>query len=339
MEGREARGRQVTRISGHPGFRRHAMIRCHPPSQSPAKRMAYPVRFHFSRGAPLVCLVVLLLGADISGAGTVTGQFKLESGGMIAPEAATAYPVREQYDARTESVEIVLSRAPFSVDPDALNPHIEAINQEAVRQDNYILLWVTPDGQVSMNATFAATMTQYLDRTGAGGGLRATLTTNTTGLIAGRIFTPEPVKVMSGDSYTCDITFAVDVVRPAAGTLLPPGGGEPGRAFAALMASAKKKNWPAFRDSVSERLRKILDDDYRTPEENLEYAVGFLQMSLPRSDRKVTRGTLRGTVATLEIEGDMFPGQKAVYFVRMVKSKGAWLFDGASLAGLVKQKR
>lgn len=315
------------------------MIRCHPHLRGSARRITDPVRFHVSCGALLVCLFVLLLGANISGAGTVTGQFKLESGGIIAPEAATAYPVREQYDARAESVEIVLSKAPFSFDPDALNLHVEAINQEAVRQDNYILLWVTPDGQVSMNATFAATMTQYLDRAGAGGGLRATLITNTPGRIAGRIFTPEPVKVMSGDSYTCDITFEVDVVRPAVGTPLPSGGGVPGRAFAAVMASAKKKNWPAFRDNVSERLRKIFYVDYRTQEENLEYAVSFMQLSLPKSGMKIKRGTLRGTVATLEIEGDMFPGQKAVYFVRMVKNKGAWLFDGATLAGLVKQKR
>lgn len=315
------------------------MIRCHSASRNPAKRITDPVRFHVSRGAPLVCLFVLLLGVNISGAGTVTGQFKLKSGGMIAPEAATAYPVREQYNARTESVEIMLSKAPFNVDPDALNPHVEAINQEAVRQDNYILLWVTRDGQVSMNATFVATMSQYLDKTGAGGGLKAILTTNAPERIAGRILTPEPVKVMSGDSYMCDMTFEVDVVRPTAGTPLPPGGGEPGRAFVAMMASAKKKNWPALRDSVSEGFRKLFDADYRTPEENMEYAIGFLQMSLPKTNRKVTRGTLRGTVATLEIEGDMFPGQKAVYFVRMVKSKGAWLFDGAALAGLVKQMR
>ena len=296
-------------------------------------------QFHSVSWRPaLIGLVILFLGAPMAEAGTVTGLFKLESGGMIAPKAAAAYPVREQYDARTESVEIMLSKAPIDVvaAANALNPHIEAINQDALRQDNYILLWVTPDGRVSMNATFVATMSQYLDRTGAGGGLRATLTANTPAQIAGRIFTPAPVKVMSGESYACDIRFAVDVTRPAVGTPLPPGGGEPGRAFAAVMASAQKKDWPALRDSVSEGLRKMFDADYRTPEENLQYAIDFLQTSLPRAGRKVTRGALRREVATLEVEGEMFAGQKAVYFVRMVRSKGAWLFDGATLAGLVK---
>lgn len=286
----------------------------------------------------MIGLVVLLLAAPIADAGTVTGQFKLESGDTIAPKAAAAYPVREQYDARTESVEIMLSTAPIdaAAAANALSPHADAINQDTLRQDNYVLLWVTPDGRVSMNATFRATMTQYLDRTGAGGSLMATLTVHTPGRIAGRIFTPAPVKVMSGESYTLDITFAVDVTRPAAGTPLPPGGGEPGHAFGAMMVSAQKKNWEALRDSVSERLRGMFDADYRTPEENLEYAIDFLQTSLPRLGTKVMGGTLRGEVATLEIEGEMFAGQTAVYFVRMVKSGGAWLFDGATLAGLVK---
>lgn len=314
------------------------MEQCHSASWMLAQRIAVPASVFVRRRAALFWLVILLLGTPIAEAGTVAGQFKVESGGMIAPKAAAAYPVREQYDARTESVEIVLSTAPIDAvaAANALNPHTDAINQDALRQDNYILLWVTPNGQVSMNATFVATMSQYLDRTDAWGSLRATLTANTPGQIAGRIFTSAPVKVMSGESYTCDITFAVDVTRPAAGSPLPPGGGEPGRDFTAMMASAKKKNWPVLSNSVSERLRKIFDANYRTPEENLEYAIDFLETSLPKVGRKVTRGILRGEVATLEIEGEMFAGQKAVYFVRMVKNKGRWLFDGATLAGLVK---
>jgi hypothetical protein len=287
---------------------------------------------------PLTWLVLLVLAAPTADAGTVTGQFRLEGADTIAPKAAAAYPVREQYDARTESVEIVLSTAPIdaAAAANALNPHIDAINQDALRQDNYILLWVTPDGRVSMNATFRATMTQYLDRSGAGGRLKAALTVHTPNRIEGRIFTEAPLKVMSGESWTVDIAFTVDVTRPVAGTPLPPGGGEPGKAFAAMMASAQKKNWEALRDSVSGRLKKMFDADYRTQEENLEYAVDFLQMSLPKLDRKVTGGTVRGDAATLEIEGEMFPGQMAVYFAKMVKSGNAWLFDGATLAGLVK---
>ena len=271
-------------------------------------------------------------------AGTVSGQFELADGVTIAPKTAAAYPVREQYDGRTESIEIMLSTAPIDAVAvaNALNPHAEAINQDVLRKDNYILLWVEPGGRVSMNATFRATMTQYFDRTGTGGGLKATLTAHTADHVAGRVFTPAPVKVMSGESYTCDITFDVDVTRPPAGNPLPPGGGGPGQAFSAMMASVKNKNWEGLRKGVSERLRKMFDADYRTPEENLEYAVDIIQATLPRQGLKITGGRLRGDSATLEIEGEMFAGQTAVYFAKMVRIGGAWLFDGATLAGLVK---
>ena len=40
------------------------------------------------------------------------------------------------------------------------------INQKGI--GNYILFWVRPGGDVSMNATFVPSMTQYLDKTGGG---------------------------------------------------------------------------------------------------------------------------------------------------------------------------
>jgi hypothetical protein len=179
-------------------------------------------------------------------------------------------------------------------------------------------------------------MTQYLDRTGPGGGLKAELNANTPTHIAGRVFTAEPVKVLSGETFSCDITFAVDVTRPASGTPLPEGGGEPGKAFGAMLDAAKNKNWDALIESVSARMRSIFDADYRSKEENLDYAVDFLKMALPKSKTKIIGGTLRGETATLEIEGEMFAGQPAVYFARMIKTKDSWLYDGAILAGMVK---
>ena len=286
--------------------------------------------------AALFCFF-FLTEVPAAGAGTVSGKFSLESGAQITPRSVAAFPVREQYDARAESIEIVLSTEPIDAtgSANALNPHTDAINHDALRKDNYILLWVTPAGQVSLNATFAATMTQYLDRSDGRGSLIADLTANTPNRVAGRVSLSTPVKVMSGESYSYDITFDVDVTRPENGTPLADGGA-PGLAFKALLAAVKKKNWPALRSGVSERLRNMFDVDYRSAKENLDFAVSSLQMSLPKTGIKVTQGTLRGEIATLEIEGEIFAGQKAVYFVRMVKNKNAWLYDGAALAGLVK---
>jgi len=96
------------------------------------------------------------------------------------------------------------------------------------------------------------------------------------------------------------------------------------------------KNRDALIGGVSERLRNMFEADYRTKEENLEYAIDLVKMSLPKSETKVTSGTLRGGTATLEIEGGMFAGQTAVYFARMLRSGNKWSYDGAILAGMVK---
>ena len=57
---------------------------------------------------------------------------------------------------------------------------------------------------------------------------------------------------------------------------------------------------------------------------------------LPLQKMKVTGGQLRGDVAMLEVEGEMFPGTLGLSIVRMVKTGASWQFDRAARAGLVK---
>ena len=70
-----------------------------------------------------------------------------------------------------------------------------------------------------MNATFSATMTQFVDK--VGDSLKATLTVNTPERVAGRVFTAAPVKTRGGESYTVDPTFDTAVARRPAGTRSP----------------------------------------------------------------------------------------------------------------------
>ena len=69
-----------------------------------------------------------------------------------------------------------------------------------------LLIWANADGSASMNATFSATMTQYLDDTH--GSLKVEWTERSAERVAGRLWSPKPVKPMSGDSWTVDVTFA-----------------------------------------------------------------------------------------------------------------------------------
>ena len=68
---------------------------------------------------------------------------------------------------------MVLSETPIDAAAAAeeLDPHMQVINQKALQGGNYVILAVRPDGDVSMNATYSQTMTQYIDMTPGNGPL------------------------------------------------------------------------------------------------------------------------------------------------------------------------
>lgn len=281
----------------------------------------------------------ILLGARMAAADTVSGQFEVK-GRVIVPQHAAAYAVRDPRNPRQWATEVVLSEGAVDVDAAvaALSPHADVINQDGVRAGNYVLLWVRPDGEVSMNATFSATMTQYVDSTRGGwmgGRLRAELTSNTAELVAGRVRTLEPVKTMNGETYQVDVSFSTAIGRPPAGNKLGARGGEPGKALEALWAAMRRKDWPAIRRRMSPSSLASLEADYRTAEENRAYVLDLLAAWLPKKKMKVTGGEIRGETAILEVEGEAFAGRMALYQVRMVRETGGWGFDGAALVGLL----
>src|SRR4029078_7597586 len=155
-----------------------------------------------------------------------------------------------------------------------------------------ILLWVSPDGSVSMNATFSKTMTQYLDDTS--NGLKATLTTNTPTRIEGRLCSPSPLKTMHGTAYSVDVKFAADVAPVTAGTPLPAGGGDPGKAFSALLLAPTNKTWPAIKAASGPAALKMFDNDYDTPAEKAKSTNDMLNAWIARKKMKNTGGQLPG---------------------------------------------
>jgi hypothetical protein len=272
---------------------------------------------------------VILLGGDAS------GQFTAGKKPPIRPKYAAAYETRDQRDARKTAVEVMLSEEPIDVAEAAadLDPHSNVINQKALRDHNYVLLWVRPDNDVSMNATYSETMTQYVEMTGSR--MTADLTTNTRDKVAGRIFSPKPLKTMDGDEYTIDLKFSTEVTRPPAGTKLPADGGEPGKALKALQTAIAKKSWDGIKTNVSAKNVESFDESYRTPKENLDDAIQTLGFWLPKKAGKITGGELRGDSAILNLEGELFEGQNALFLVRMVHEKSHWVFDRATKAGMI----
>ncbi len=284
--------------------------------------------------ACLFTALALMGAVPAMAAGEASGTVAVVKGGTIAPAHAAAYLTRDPKNARVRIVEVVLSDQPIdaAAAAAALNPHTDVINQDALKGRDYVLLWIRSDGEVSMNATFGATMTQYVEVSGAT--LIASLTANTLERVAGRLSTPKPIAVMDGTSYTVDLTFASDVTRLPAGTSLPAGGGDPGKALTAFVSAVADKNWAAIQAASSAQALKFFAADYRSEAENAEYAQDLVHAWLPKAKLTITGGEVRGDVADLDVEGEMFPGTVGVYVARMVKHGTGWAFDGASVLGM-----
>lgn len=253
----------------------------------------------------------------------------------IATTHAVGYRVRDQRNARRVQTEILLSDVAIDATPvrASLDPHLTAINLEALKDHNYVLLWVSADGSVVMNATFSKTMTQYINDTS--GGLRVAWTSNTASRLEGRLTSNGMLKTMDGTPYTVDVRFAVDIPADPPSQPLGAGGGEAGKVFTTFLTAALKKNWSAIQTGSSPEALRMFDRSYNTPAENAESAAEMLRIWLPVSKMKVTGGQLRGDVAILEVEGEMFPGQKGLSLVQMVRAGTSWQFDRVARAGSV----
>lgn len=289
------------------------------------------------RMARVVTLSTLLLAAAARADDSVSGSFRLGER-MIAPSHACALVVRAPGDPRRPAIEVVLSQGPVdaAAASEALSPHTAVINQPGI--GDYVLLWIHEDGSVGMNATFATSMTQILDSTRPGlfgGGLAAVLEEHGGDEVAGRVHSPSPRKTLGGDLYEIDVTFRARVRRPPPGTVLPRGGGDPGHALEALRRAAARKDWKAMRERLGARLLATVESGPQTARERRDSALALLDAWLPRRRVTIARGTLRGDVAELDVEGESRIG-RTLHLARMVREGGEWRFDQATMVGPVE---
>jgi hypothetical protein len=284
----------------------------------------------------LILGITLVASISAQAANSASGTVDVQKVGTISPKFSAGFLVRDQRNARATQTEILLSEV--AIDAAAmqgvLDPHMIAINLEPLRDRNYVLLFVRPDGWVGMNATFSKGMTQFLNDTA--GGLKAEFTAQTATRLEGHLFSPAPLKSMDGTTYTVDLRFGVDIAPAPSGTALPVGGGDPGKALTAFLAAAQRKNWAAIKAGASPDALKIFDKSYNTPAENADTAADLLKAWIPTQKLKITGGQLRGNVAVLDVEGELFPGQLGLSLVQMVRAGTAWQFDRAARAGMVK---
>jgi hypothetical protein len=155
--------------------------------------------------------VVLTPFAASAFADSVKGEFTLEGKAPLKPVEVVAFRTP------TQKTMVMLTAKPLNRARIAKSsdPESAAVNDEAVRGTDYLIVVVSADGQISLNADVGGT--QYLDSTKMGiGDLVASCTINTSEHVACSVKTKKLVKFKNEPGWSIDVTFDAVVLAHSA---------------------------------------------------------------------------------------------------------------------------
>jgi hypothetical protein len=140
---------------------------------------------------------------------------------------------------------------------------------------------------------------------------------------SGRLYLPQPMKFFD-DTIQYDFTFSAPVSDPHSpiGDALPPGGGEPGKAYLAWVAAVHSGDLAQVKKLVPPDMVGPLEDD--DAKDTLEMIAAMTPTSV-----KILGGSSDGQTAMLEVEG-MVDGEKTHGTVTMQKMGDLWMSTGSS---------
>jgi hypothetical protein len=248
--------------------------------------------------------------------------------------------MRDQFNPRTIETYVMLTAKPVdrAAISASLDPYSVAINDPAVRDDDYLAFSVRANGETSVNAHVGGT--QYLDTSGTmmgqPGSLIANCRENTPTRIACSVKTAKPVKPMDGPTWSMDLSFEADVLARAPGKPLARDGEAPGKALLALRAAVGGTDLATILALLTPHEAKDYQEDWRSPAENLASAKEMLDIRLPKKP-KITGGEMvADDHAVLEVEGVPYENGHMLYLVEMRLIDGRWLYETSSVAGLLR---
>ena len=286
---------------------------------------------------PLLAALAGLAIAPGAWADSVSGQFTL-GGNSVKPAEVAAFRVRDQFNPREFTTYVMLTATPVDKATIAkdTDPYTTAINDEAVRDADYLAFHVDADGTVGMNAHVGGT--QYIDSSGkimgSKGALAATCSTNTPERVACTVKNAKPVKTSDGE-WAVDVSFDSAVLSRAPGKPLPKDGGEPGKVLLALVEAAKGDDLAKIIALLAPGEAEDYQRDYNTPAENLASAKQMFEFTLPKKP-KITGGELIDeNNALVEVEGEPHEGMRMLYLVTMQRTDGRWGYLGSQQAGML----
>lgn len=280
-----------------------------------------------------------LLFAAPAAADSASGQFVLD-GKALKTDHAVAFRKREFSDARSFSTNVLLTAKPLDRAAIAaeIDPHSAALRDEALSgNEGFVTLSVAADGKVTMNAMVGGV--QYIDSSGeimgGPGSLQADCSTNTDKRVACSVKTKAPVKSFDGPTWTLEVSFDTEILSRPAGKPLGKDGGEPGKAFGALVAASTGDDLGKILAGLAPDNAQMFESEYSTPEDNLSRVKQWFEWNLPAKP-KVTGGEITDDTALLEVESQPDPDSRMLYLVAMERHGGRWGFKSAQVLGMLK---
>ena len=267
---------------------------------------------------------VLLAALALSGAATVAaaagpgGHFRH---GDIKMDVRHVYAFPDQDEGGDGNLLVFLTSVPIEARAvaDAFDPGDAVEEQISGKSAGYVRVCVSAEGAecglyFSHNEPLAS-----FNLSGSG---VFKLASRDAARIEGNWVQAEP-EAFFDKTYDFDLRFAVDVTQPKPGTKLGADGGDPGRAYQALLAALSKGDLPALRTMLGESVAwQLPEGDTNAAREGLK----MLRDGKPVS-AKVLSGMQHGDRAVLRIEGVDRDDIRRRGRVLMVKQGKDWRFD------------
>jgi len=255
--------------------------------------------------------------------GNALGTMKVD-GSTVKLTNAIARSKPNPFDEKKRDVEVLLTDAPVPaetfIDDDKLYADVKAgkikgmvVSIDSDEKPNHLqILHPKTSMQLSGSGFFNFDATDFSDKH-----------------VTGRFYSNGEEDFMDKHKYSYDVTFAVPVqmitlpeevtLDASSGTKLPPGGGDPGKAYMQFDKAARSGNLNDMKKYAS-KTRPLPD---MKPEEMK--AMIELMKAMRATKVKVTGGFVSGNHATLTVEGeDPMEKKKSTGTVEMALEDGAW---------------
>ena len=273
-------------------------------------------------------LALVMFGAVASYAADSADGSMTVNGKTVALRYAYAGIEPDFFDKKETNIVVLLSDMPVTAEQFADHFGPEHLKLTGVKVS------INKDKQIVSGTIYSPELTKYNGSFSATGMHTLEPTTLTTKAVAGKLYMAKQDDFF-GTKYQYSATFSATVGAapkgaeashsadaPAKGKPLPPGGGEPGKAYLAYTKVLVAGDLSAVRKAVTAERAKQMDDP--------DFAKMFpLIQAMEAKNINVTSGTIDGTSATLAVTGKS-DGSDATGTVSMKQEKGVWKVEQES---------